>query len=288
MLLPSPRPLGRVLPAGRLRRSLPVVLTIWMLLLVAGCQSSAEPGAAAPAPSAGTPRVVVDDGFEAQEGRGGDAGWWLSSANGTLLVHGRPMSTAFVTLTLSPSPCGPARLRVAEQDVDLPASFSVSLGVDIAASGQGQVSLFSYTSGCHVGRDPRALYAFVSHAQAAATPTTSGARPADGFGGPERTATSTGFWLISVAGRIIAYGPPSTPVLVSMQLAPPPCGAARVQVAGRTHGVSRLTRITVRLVLDRDGTADIPVLSLRPDACELTGDPRELRLLVSDVSARRA
>lgn len=269
-------------PSRAIARYAALMALTWALTLTA-CTGAAPPPADPRPP--GQLEMAVITGFSGLEGRGQASGWWMTKANGVVAVTGQPSSTVVVSLSMAPSPCGPAQVSVANRTVRLTASVGVSFRVSVGRSGVERLPVFSFTPGCHRRGDPRALYAFVTQASVTQLRRSKPAQivAADGFALPETGKRGPSWWLTARQGSLVASGPPSTPVTVKLTVSPPPCGGTEMVVAAKRYRLIAPIEVSVPITLGADGIATVPVSAVGP-ACRVRRDPRDLHVLVSRLS----
>ena len=257
-----------------------------VITLVAALSSACSASVPPHSKPLGVPTLTADEGFAVAEGRAGTAGSWLTQANGSMEITGKPLSTVIATLSLTPSPCGPARVSLAGRTHEVTGTFGLSTKVSLGPSGRQRLSLFSFTPACHRRGDNRSLYVFV--APGSVTQLNVGdapsAQPADGFGHPERGERGDSWWMIAPQSDVVVFGRPATTVTVRLSLSPTPCARSEVTVGTRKYPVDAATDVMVKATVGVDGTATLPLSATTP-ACRVDGDARSLYALLSGVSA---
>lgn len=125
----------------------------------------ADPTAAALGAASG-PVVDPAAGFYDREGNSGGAGNWLGSPTGSIAVLGKPGANVNVSMSLIPTPCGPATVEVADKTYDVAASTSAQTSVTLSAAGTAQIPIKATSKPCSPSPDVRTLYVLVYNPQA--------------------------------------------------------------------------------------------------------------------------
>lgn len=107
------------------------------------------------------PAAVPLTGFATREGNAPGFGYWMTSPAGVIQVLGKPSSNVNVSLTLMPTPCGPAQVSVGGKKYDVGAATNVTLTSAVSAEGAGSVPIASSSKPCSPGIDTRTLYAMI-------------------------------------------------------------------------------------------------------------------------------
>lgn len=123
---------------------------------------------AVPVGTAGSPTTVPMLGFANREGTDQAYGYWMTSATATIQVVGKPSSNVTVSMSLAPTPCGPATAFLGSTKYQISASTPVSIPMKLDASGSGLIPVKATSTSCSPPGDGRALYAMVFDPKATA------------------------------------------------------------------------------------------------------------------------
>lgn len=115
----------------------------------------------------GSPATVPTQGFASREGKDQAYGYWMTSAAGTIQVIGKPSSSVTVSMSLTPTPCGPAALVMGGTKYQIAASTAISLPINLDPSGNGSLAVKATSKPCSPSGDGRTLYAMVFNPSAA-------------------------------------------------------------------------------------------------------------------------
>lgn len=96
--------------------------------------------------------------------------------------------------------------------------------------------------------------------------------PSTGFTVATQTAgLPVTWWMTAPEATVSVYGAPGSRVEAHLTVSSPPCGAAKVSLAGDTFVVNGSQERTVSVVLDADGTGTMPV-AVGSAACAVDGE----------------
>lgn len=246
---------------GSFRRLVLAFLGVLALITTAACAGGVAPGADAADP----PRATVVGGVRADVGPDGASSWTMRGERAVVRVAARPVSSVYLSVTVTPPSCGAVDVSLASTRARVQATTVVSAVVGVGASGAGPVTIRSRAVGCTAGSAPR-TFGTLSDVVAVLLGPADAARvePGPGFGAPETEVGGTGWWLTRRNGELVVRGRPSSQVEVSLALQSTPCGPATVRLAGHLVQVAGGVDRRVRVQLGAAGARRLTLAVLGP------------------------